>query len=369
MSESSLRILHVSQPTTAGVMIVVRDLLRDQVDRGWCITVACPEDGDLREEAQRLGAKWLPWPATRSPGRSVLSETRRLSAIIAESRPDLVHLHSSKAGLAGRLAIRGRIPTVFEPNAWSFHAVSGLLRQAALRWERLAARWTNATICVSDDEMRTAVAARISNPMHVIRNGVNLDHWSQPSTPDHLDARRMLGLPEDTRIVVSVGRLCRQKGQDLLLQAWPAVVAQHPNAQLVLVGDGDLRDSLQLLALRSVRFAGASREVRRWYLAADLVVMPSRWEGLSLALLEAMATERAVVAFDVSGMSDAVTKACGVLVRPESVDDLARALTELLSAPDHRNALAKAARQRAETVFDIRLTCERVAELYRKLTK
>ena len=369
MSVSPLRILHVSQPTTAGVMVVVRELLRDQVERGWDVSVACPEIGDLREEALRLRARWLHWPATRSPGPSVLKETRRISAIIAESQPDLVHLHSSKAGLAGRLAIRGRVPTVFEPNAWSFHAASGLLHQAALRWERLAARWTHATICVSDDELRAAAAARISNSMHVICNGVNLDHWPRPSSEDRLAARRELGLTGIAPIVVSVGRLCRQKGQDLLLQAWPSVIAQHPSAELVLVGDGDMRESLESAGLPSVRFAGASREVRRWYLAADLVVMPSRWEGLSLALLEGMATERAVVAFDVSGMSDALTKDCGVLVRPESVDDLARALTELLAAPERRTALAAAARHRAATVFDIRLTCQRVAELYGQLTK
>lgn len=366
---SPLRVLHVAQPTTEGVMVVVRDLLQDQVKRGWDVSIACPENGDLREEAQRRGATWHNWHAMRKPGPSVLAETRRLKAIIAESTPALVHLHSSKAGLAGRLAIRGRLPTVFEPNAWSFHAVSGLMRQAAMRWERFGARWTNATICVSDDERRAAEAAGISNPMVVIRNGVNLEHWPRPLSEDRLAARRVLGLPDDVPIVVAVGRLCRQKGQDLLLQAWPSVIAQHPAAQLVLVGEGDMRASLESMGLPSVRFAGASREVRSWYLIADVVAMPSRWEGLSLALLEAMATERPVVAFNVSGMSDALTEDCGVLVRPESTDDLARALTDLLAAPDRRTALAAAARHRAETVFDIRQTCQRVAELYSQLTK
>ncbi|MCF2435668.1 glycosyltransferase [Streptomyces thinghirensis] len=80
------------------------------------------------------------WPATRSPGPALVSEVRRLARVIEDVRPDLVHAHSAKAGLAARLAVRGRVPTVFQPHAWSFEAVGGAGAALALGWERWGVR-------------------------------------------------------------------------------------------------------------------------------------------------------------------------------------------------------------------------------------
>jgi glycosyltransferase involved in cell wall biosynthesis len=133
-------------------------------------------------------------------------------------------------------------------------------------------------------------------------------------------------------LVVCVGRLCRQKGQDRLLRAWPAVVRQFPAARLVLVGDGPDRDRLHAWAPASVEFAGAADDVAPWYRAADVVVLPSRWEGMTLVPLEAMACARPVLVTDVDGRAKACRPAIcrTALVPPEDPDALARALTELL---------------------------------------
>ncbi|WP_420713241.1 glycosyltransferase family 4 protein, partial [Streptomyces sp. Tu 6176] len=102
-------------------------------------------------------------------------------------------------------------------------------------------------------------------------------------------------------LVVCVGRLCRQKGQDVLLRAWGPVAERVPGARLVLVGDGPDHDRLRDLAPPSVAFTGAVADPLPWYRAADVVVLPSRWEGMALAPLEAMACARPVVAADVGG--------------------------------------------------------------------
>src|SRR5207237_9746544 len=94
---------HVSMPTTEGVANILIGYVRDQLARGWTVTVACPDRGWLSTAARRAGANVVPWEATRSPGPSVLAETRRLRQIIDQVSPDVVHLHSSKAGMAGRL--------------------------------------------------------------------------------------------------------------------------------------------------------------------------------------------------------------------------------------------------------------------------
>lgn len=367
----NLTILHVAQPTHAGVRVVVRDIVRDQVERGLTVHVACPETGgELHQDIQQCRATWHRWEARRSPGPSTTREARALSRLIRVVRPDLVHLHSSKAGMAGRLAVRGHLPTVFEPNAWSFLAVTGVMKMAAIRWERWAARWTHATICVSEEERQTGEALRIRTPMHVVPNGLQLSQWPAPEPNSRAAARRQLGLTaldEQTPIFVNVGRLCRQKGQDLLLQAWPQVRQSCPAARLFLVGDGADRSELQRLSDESVTFVGPSSAVRDWYLAADVVVMPSRWEGLSLALLEAMATERCVIAFDVEGMRDALSQNCGVLVTSGSIPDLAASMIQILNDPKRRRRLEGNARARVETQFDIHQKGTKVLSLYQSL--
>ncbi len=134
---SRSRVLHVTQPVDGGVARVVTDLTRDQLTAGLRVTVACPDGGPLAAGLRALGADVRHWPATRSPGPALAAEVRRLARVIEDVRPALVHAHSAKAGLAARLAVRGRVPTVFQPHAWSFEAVDGAAARLALGWERL----------------------------------------------------------------------------------------------------------------------------------------------------------------------------------------------------------------------------------------
>ncbi len=117
--------MHVSQPGDGGVAAVVVQLARDQVERGLDVVVAGPPPAALKPAVLTAGARFLDWDAKRSPGPGSVLEARALARVIAAEDPDLVHLHSSKAGLAGRLALRGRRPTLFQPHSWSFEALHG----------------------------------------------------------------------------------------------------------------------------------------------------------------------------------------------------------------------------------------------------
>ncbi|MGB0100594.1 MAG: exopolysaccharide biosynthesis polyprenyl glycosylphosphotransferase, partial [Nocardioides sp.] len=117
-------VLHVSMPTTEGVAQVLTGYVRDQIARGWTVTVACPSSGWLADASRTSGAQVVRWEASRNPGPGLLREIRRLRRIVNETRPDVVHLHSAKAGMAGRLLLRGVVPTILQPHAWSFQAVS-----------------------------------------------------------------------------------------------------------------------------------------------------------------------------------------------------------------------------------------------------
>lgn len=309
------RILHVSQPVEAGCPAVLLRYVAAQLASGDEVVVAAPGD-PLLARARALGAQTHVWNATRSPGPHVVTETRRLDEILRRVQPDLVHLHSAKAGLAGRLALRGRLPTVFQPHAWSFDAVSGPIAMAARGWEQWATRWTDLTICVSEREREVGREAGIAGRSVVVPNVIDLAHWPRPAAGDRDAARERLGLPVGIPLAVCIGRLSPQKGQDVLLDAWPRVRSQHPTAELILVGDGPDRASLEERArtLAGVRFVGARDDVREWHLAATVVIVPSRWEGMALVPLEAQATGRSVVASTATGLAESVAPGTGAVV-------------------------------------------------------
>jgi glycosyltransferase involved in cell wall biosynthesis len=446
----------------------------------------------------------VPWHARRSPGPGLPAEVAGAARAARESAADLVHLHSAKAGLAGRLALRGRVPTVFQPHAWSYEAATGPLRAASVRWERYAARWAHRVLCVSEAERASGLAHGIAARWHVVRNGVDtarftpavrqegvraeLARWvglrepggpdraseadraSGPDRPGDADrpgeadrpgdaaaaggvrepggaperggARGPGGVPEPggapepgtwdrpevpgagafdaeapgagapgaealgagafdaevlaveaagtvapgveaigaggpgaealgagVPLVVCVGRLCRQKGQDLLLEAWPQVTARLPEARLVLVGDGPDAQALWAAAPRGVLFAGAAADPVRWYQAADVVVQPSRWEGMALAPLEAMACGRPVVLTDVGGARECLPEvdAAHCVVPPGDAAALATALLRLLTDPVLRSAASLRALARVRERHDLRDTTAAVTALYAHL--
>ncbi|MET8223026.1 glycosyltransferase [Streptomyces sp. NPDC005301] len=364
------RVLHVTQPVDGGVARVVTDLVRAQLAAGLHVTVACPEGGGLADTLRMLGSDVRRWRATRSPGRRLASELWQLGRIVDEMRPDVVHAHSAKAGLAVRLALRGRVPTVFQPHAWSFEAVGGVTASVALRWERWGARWASRVVCVSEAERTTGARAGVAARWRVIPNGVDTARF-RPA--DVRSARS--GIPLLAKagpagpLVVCVGRLCRQKGQDVLLAAWSSVVRRVPGARLVLVGDGPDTPELRAAAPDSVLFAGAAADAVPWYQAADLVVLPSRWEGMALAPLEAMACERPVVITDVDGARESLPPGLKdrCLVPAEAPGALAEALCGLLSDPPLRESLGRRGRHHVLATHDVRHTADAVAAVYGEL--
>ncbi len=125
-------------PTTEGTAVVALGYIRHQLARGWRVTLACPSEGWLGYEARELGATVRWWEATRDPGAGVVGECLALSGVLADTAPHLVHLHSAKAGLVGRLVVRRQVPVIYQPHGWSFLAATGMARRATLRWERWA---------------------------------------------------------------------------------------------------------------------------------------------------------------------------------------------------------------------------------------
>jgi glycosyltransferase involved in cell wall biosynthesis len=353
------RLLFVSQPTTEGVAVCVAGLAAVAVKDGIDVTVACPATGELPKWAAEVGATWTALNMARSPSLSDVPALLTIRRLLAHC--DLAHLHSSKAGALGRLAAltmspSRRPPVVFSPHGWSWLA-GGHLAPAYRAFELATSGVADVIVAVSEEEASLGKSAlRGRARLRVLPNGVDLVRFH----PEGPTASRCPG-----PLVVCVGRLTAQKGQDLAVRMLAAMTTRQ--ARLRLVGPGSEKESASVRSLAAelgvserVELTGRAQDVAPVLRAADVVVQPSRWEGMSLSLLEAMACGAAVVASAVAGTA-ILSDGAGVLVPPGDAKAMALAVDALLVDPARRRALGVAARQRAEKDAD--LTRSRAAHL------
>jgi glycosyltransferase involved in cell wall biosynthesis len=242
--------------------------------------------------------------------------------------------------------------------------------------ERLHSASVNAGVAsklvnVSRKVLEQAAAAGIRREhMTVIPNGI-------PPMEAIRDQRSMirgeLGLANDAVLILSVGRLVYQKGHEYLIQAMQTVARQLPSARAVICGDGPLRDELEAEVARMgldgrVHLLGNRLDIGRYLIAADLFVLPSRWEGLPVALLEAMDTGLPIVATRVEGVEEVIQTADqGALVPPEDARALAASICALGTDPERRRHMGVAARARVRESYTTDIMCEKYLSLMRNL--
>lgn len=207
-----------------------------------------------------------------------------------------------------------------------------------------------------------------SGTVSVVRNGRDLTAYRDGTAGPEL--YESIGISADVPIVGTVGRLIERKGHYDLLEAWPTVRQEHPDSQLLLVGDGPERDALEARATQlgiadSVHFLGTRNDVPTLLDAMDIFAFPSHFEGLPGALLEAMAAGLPIVATPVDGNSELVTDGeSGVFVPVRSPSALARALSELLSDDSGAHLLGEKAQQIAHSEYTLDRMVKEFESLY-----
>lgn len=361
-TDRRIRVLLVAQPVVAGVPQHVIELLRHVEAAGADIHVMCPRRSVLwAAAAGRPRVRRHAMPDARAPHPGDLVALAVLVRLLR--RVDVAHAHSSKAGMLVRAAAvltRRRHRVVFTPHGWSFWACQGWAARLARVLERLAARWCAIIVAVSAHERDSGLAAGIGGPdqYEVVPNGVDAARFGLGPSPVH---GRM----------VMVGRLAPPKRQDVAIRALALVRRTLPDAHLEVVGDGPLRRQLEELAQaegvsEAVAFVGERDDVPSRLRAAACVVMASDYEACSLAVLEAMAGSRPVVASRVGGMDELVEDGVtGRLVANEP-EEMAAAMASILVGADGE-AMGAAARRRAAERFRAEQMAAAVLAAYRQL--
>jgi glycosyltransferase involved in cell wall biosynthesis len=278
-----------------------------------------------------------------------------LARIIRQYRPHIIHTHLSKAGLLGRSAAmfssRAALIHTFHGNVFEGYfgsKTSGMIQ----RTEKFLGGRTDRIVAISDRQQAELIKYGVApeSRIKIVPLGLNLQRFEGL---DREAARATLGIPDGVVAVMAIGRLVPIKRIDRLLRAVAAAVQEVPSIRLYLVGDGGERASLEFLAdslgIRDrVVFAGWSADTPTWYAASDVVALTSDREGTPLALIEAAAAGRPVIAADVGGVSDIVLDGeTGIVVPPDDEAALAAALVRLARDPDLRKRLGGAAPARA----------------------
>ena len=294
---------------------------------------------------------------------SICREIRRF-------RPHIVHTHTAKAGVLGRLAaFVNRVPV--RVHTFHGHVLHGYFSPPVSRLvrlvERVLARGTTALVAVGERVRDELVEAGIGqrDRFTAIAPGVE-----EPPAIDREIARQLLGLPLEVPVVMFVGRLTAIKRPDRLVEAFGMVLERIPEAVLAVAGEGELLEEVRRSVERlgdSVRLLGWQSDVGRLYAAADLVVISSDNEGMPMTLIEAAMAGVPGVTTDVGSASEVVVHgSTGLVVAPDA-RDLADAIVALLVDDDRRSDMGRAAAEQANVRFGAaRLVADHVA-LYRRI--
>lgn len=324
-----------------------------------------------------LGVNIIQVPMRRAP--NPLADARafwQLWRLFRRERFDVVHTHRSKAALVGLLAARtARVPVVVNTaQMFGFLVLRNpLLRGLFWLYDRLLFAVADAVITVYERGRSAIVASGIvaAGKIHTVYNGIDCGRFLAP--PQGRNLRRELGIPASAAVAITVARLVPQKGIDLLIAAAAKVVAAHPEAYFLIVGDGPLRATIEAEIERlnvrgNVLLLGERTDIPALLHSADLFALPSVAEGLPIAILEAMAAGKPVVATDVDGNPEAVLEGdTGLIVRSRDPEEMADALARLIVDRTLRERLGRAGRARVEQRFSARQMVDEVEAIYTEI--
>jgi glycosyltransferase involved in cell wall biosynthesis len=378
---SRTKIVHLQLlPLMSGVQKVSLDELANLDPQRYERIAVCKCDGEFTEQLRQIGVRVHLVPElerTISPKRDIQAYLALRSFFRAE-QPDIVHTHSSKTGILGRLAAKAaRVPVIVHTvHGYAFPAESRPAVKAIFKFlERQAGKVTDRMIVLNETD---AAIARdlLSVPdrrLAVLPNGVDVDTYA-PTTPEqrHALRRSAFGIETSDHVIVGmVGRLWFQKNPQCFVRAAIRVTAQRDKVSFFLIGDGEFRAELEAAIQASghdtnrIRILGWRNDVPELLKALDLMVLPSRWEGMPLAILEAMASAVPVVASDIPGNHHLVQDGNDGRLFP--LDDdlaLASALLELIDDTKLRSRFSAEARAKVLARYTLSARMEKITAVY-----
>ncbi len=354
-----------------GVEAYLLSLIRHGNSAGFCWTVAGCFSNRFSNVLREQGTKLQNW---RSGFPIDIGAILSLRDVLEQAEVELLHVQDLRSSITGGLAARSlNIPVVRTIHMPEFYTSgldtlrSRLRRRYYILLERLTNHWLmHRVIFVSNRILDQAVQLHLAplERSEVIPNGIELTH-QKPVKP-RSEIRQSLDTPENAIVLIYVGRLEFQKGVDILLHALSDLAAEIPH-EVWIIGDGSLRSELESLSKdlhleTRIHFLGQREDVPDLLAASDVFVLPSRYEGMPIALLEAMGSGLPCIVTDVGENGVIVRRAnCGYVIPPGEVDRLSDKLRELMSSSELRMEMSTAARFAVNEYTDVEMAARTYA--------
>ncbi|WP_443939075.1 glycosyltransferase family 4 protein [Pedobacter sp. MW01-1-1] len=296
---------------------------------------------------------------------------KQVKALVADERIDLIHAHGTRASSNTFYAAKQlHIPLIYTVHGWSFHPDQNkIVKTIRTLSERLLVSLADKTICVSQSNLDEGKRKFPMKQAEVIANGINQERFN-PALK-YPDVREELGINQEVILVGYIARITHQKSPLLFLKAIHAL-PDKSNVHFLIVGDGDLKG--QMLALsdelhlqKYITFLDFRSDIPAILNAIDIFCLPSLWEGLPIALLEAMSMKKAIIASQIDGITDLISSGKnGLLVPPNKVDALRDALKRLIADKELRNRLAENSEHTVKEQFNLSLMTKKIEKIYQE---
>lgn len=359
----------------SGGNIICLRIIEEALKRGYAVIVNSPTESKFTDILKEKGIKVYNLDTRRS---FRLDNAIKLARIIKKENINLVHSHGPLgviilSRLAGWLAA---VPVINHAHLWDFPSANPAVRlyHYLLNW--ITSRLFCAQVIAVSESVRKEIIKQgvALNKIAIIYNGIDLDNLS--CNKGSVEIRREFGLKENQRIIGEVARLCKSKGQDILIKAAQKVIRNNPDTVFMIVGEdlertGGYKKELEDLAgdlglKQNIIFTGYRRDIMDLMNIFDIFVLPSLEEGLSVAILEAMAAKKAVIAASVGGNPEIVIDGrTGTLVEPQSPDKLAKAIIYHLENPGISKIMGEQGYDRVKKYFSLSQMLDKVMDIYK----
>lgn len=287
----------------------------------------------------------------------------QLRKLVKKHNPDLIYLHSSKAGAIGRiLRIMIKKPIIYNPHGWAFNMkVSNKKINVYKFIEKLLSSMCDKIIAISEEELKSALNNKIckDDKIQLIYNGIDIDEYDKNINLNN-NYKESLGVSSEKVLIGMVGRISKQKAPDIFVELANNLLKNNPNLMFVIVGDGEDRKAIETQIekyniKKNFIITGWVEDTYKYIQAFDIAILLSRWEGFGLAIAEYMVCKKPIIATRIDGIPNLINDNLnGILVEPNNIVEAELAIKKLLSDKRLCEQLSINANVKVRKLFDIK---------------
>ena len=371
-------ILYIAQPTHGGAIEYLYMFLKNIDKTKYNNILVLSEDyigGTKRFEDLVESIYFLPMSREIKIG-NVLKSVSKLKSILKKEKPSIIYMYSSMAGAVGRIAnlFNFKVKLLYNAHGWYFNAkISKKKKKFYALIERILALRTTKIINISKAEYESALQHKIASKkkMCIIENAIDFSKF-EGCDQYREKTRKKYNIKDDDIVIGVVGRLSEQKDPMTIIKAFNEVYKENKNVKLIYVGSGDLESEVKEYTTKKhlehlVTVTGWVEDTERYIPAFDIAVLPSRWEGFGLVLIEYMACNKPIIASNVGGIADIITNnKNGLLFEIGDYEELSKKIKLLIENKEMLNNIV-AENKECSKKYDISVLIKKHEELFDKI--